>query len=73
MKMDVEGAEIEALRGCERQIRENHPRLAISVYHGFEHVYAIPRMIDKIAQGYKFFMRHHSGIFFPTEFSLLAV
>ena len=73
IKMDIEGAEQDALRGCERQIRENHPRLAICTYHGYEDIIKIPKYIDKIAPGYKLYMRHHGGNLIPTEFSLLAV
>jgi len=73
IKMDIEGGEKDALRGCERQIRDNHPRLAISTYHGYDDLYAIPRLIDEIVSGYKFYMRTHGGNFIPTEFSLLAV
>jgi FkbM family methyltransferase len=73
IKMDIEGAEQDALRGCERIMRENHPRLAICTYHGYEDIIAIPRLIDKIAPGYRIYMRHHGGNLIPTEFSLLAV
>jgi len=73
IKMDVEGAEQDALLGCERHIREEHPNLAISTYHGYDDICAIPRLIDKIKPGYKFYMRYHGGDLIPTEFSLLAV
>jgi len=73
IKMDIEGAEQDALRGCERQIRENHPHLAICTYHGYKDIIEIPLYINKIAPGYKFYMRHHGGNCIPTEFSLLAV
>jgi FkbM family methyltransferase len=73
IKMDVEGAEQDALRGCARQIRENRPRLAICTYHGYDDLYMIPRLIDEIQPGYKFYMRHHGGNRVPTEYSLLAV
>ena len=73
IKMDIEGAEQDALRGSERQIRENHPHLAISTYHGYEDIIAVPRYIDMISPGYRFYMRHHGGNYVPTEFSLLAV
>ena len=72
IKMDIEGGEQDALRGCQRQIQENHPHLAICTYHGNEDIYAIPRLIDEIAPGYKFYMRHHGGNLIPTEYSVLA-
>lgn len=74
VKMDIEGAEREALRGCARQIRENRPKLAICTYHGYEDIYAVPRLIDEIAPGYTFYMRYHGSYTGHTsEFSLLAV
>jgi len=76
IKMDIEGMEQEALRGCEQQIRENHPRLAISTYHGHEDICAVPRLIDDIDASYKFYMRYNGYKGFnlvPTEFVLLAV
>jgi len=33
VKMDVEGAEVEALKGSEETLRKNHPSLAIASYH----------------------------------------
>jgi len=73
IKMDIEGGEKAALQGCRRQIQENHPRLAISTYHGYDDIYAIPRLVDETAPGYKFYMRYHGGNLIPTEFSMLAV
>jgi len=73
LKMDIEGAEKDALRGCRRHIREDKPRLAICTYHGYDDIYEIPRLIEEIQPGYKFYMRYHGGVLIPTEFSLLAV
>jgi len=33
IKMDIEGAEIQALRGMERTLKENDVRLVIAAYH----------------------------------------
>ena len=71
IKMDIEGSEQNALEGCERQIKENHPHLAISTYHGFDDITAIPRLIDKIEPGYTFYMRYHGRVV-ADEFSLMA-
>jgi len=73
IKMDVEGAEKDAILGCKSQIQKNHPRLAICTYHGYDDIYLIPRMIDEIEPGYNFYMRYHGGDRTPTEYSLLAV
>ena len=72
IKMDIEGAEKDALIGCKEQIQTNRPNLAICTYHGHEDIILIPKLIDEYAPGYKFFMRHHGGNQVPTEYSLLA-
>lgn len=73
IKMDIEGAEQDALLGCARHIQQEHPKLAISVYHNNEDLWKIPRMIDQICPGYRFWLRYHGGDLYPTETSLLAV
>ena len=73
IKMDIEGAEQSALLGCSRHIQREQPKLAISVYHNNEDIGKIPRMIDEICPGYRFWLRYHGGNRYPTEISLLAV
>jgi FkbM family methyltransferase len=74
IKMDVEGAEGEALRGAEGQIRANKPKLAISLYHKLPDLLEIPRLVRSFVPEYKFYLRHSPGNFpFPTEYVLLTV
>lgn len=58
-KMDIEGFEIPALLGAKRHIRDDFPKLAISVYHIVTDIWEIPRLIDSIHPGYRFFIRHY--------------
>lgn len=60
IKMDIEGAEYQALLGAERLIRENRPKLAICVYHKPEDIIEIPELILKFYSGYKLYLRHYS-------------
>ncbi len=66
MKMDVEGAEMEALRGAAGTIRRNRPKLAVSVYHKRNDIFEIPLFIHQLHPGYRFYLRHHSTTFNET-------
>jgi FkbM family methyltransferase len=58
IKMDIEGAELFALKGAERILREQRPTLAISVYHRPEDLVEIPEYLDSLALGYRFYLDH---------------
>lgn len=73
IKMDIEGFEQKALKGCIKHIKEDHPKLLLSVYHNHEDIWKIPRMIEEITPGYEFYLRNHGGPIFPTEITLLAI
>jgi FkbM family methyltransferase len=59
IKMDIEGAEIDAIRGAARVIRDHAPVLAICSYHKQDHLWAIPRLIHSIRPDYRFYLRPH--------------
>lgn len=69
--MDVEGAELEALRGAETTLRENSPDLAVCVYHSPSHLWEIPRYINSLGLGYRFYLRNYTS--FIGETVLYAV
>lgn len=66
LKMDIEGAEKEALIGAERIIREQKPKLAISIYHKKEDIWEIPQLLMKWNPNYRFYLRHYSLRFAET-------
>ncbi|WP_194910578.1 FkbM family methyltransferase [Azospirillum sp. INR13] len=66
IKLDIEGAELPALRGAERTIRHHRPKLAIAVYHDIGDFAAIPRMIETMRPGSRYRLRHHSPIHHDT-------
>ncbi|MCL2663448.1 MAG: FkbM family methyltransferase [Oscillospiraceae bacterium] len=71
IKMDVEGAELNALKGAEKTIMNYHPKLAISLYHKPEDVWEIPAYILSLDNSYKLYLRHYS--FYGSETVLYAV
>ena len=58
IKMDIEGAELNALKGAEQTIRTFKPRLAISLYHKENDLTEIPGYLNALGLGYKFFLDH---------------
>jgi FkbM family methyltransferase len=52
VKMDIEGAEKDALRGAAETIRKYHPRMAISSEHLPDDMTAIPSTVNAIWNGY---------------------
>ncbi|KAA0577791.1 FkbM family methyltransferase [Azospirillum sp. B21] len=66
IKLDIEGAEMPALRGAERTIRHHRPKLAIAVYHDIGDFAAIPRLIETMRPNSRYRLRHHSPIHHDT-------
>lgn len=61
IKMNIEGAEIAALKGARQTILKWQPKLAISVYHRPADLWEIAAVIDSISPNYKFYLRQHDG------------
>jgi FkbM family methyltransferase len=57
IKMDIEGAEPDAIRGAFRTIATHRPAMAICVYHRQDHLWEIPLLIHSCAGGYRFHLR----------------
>jgi FkbM family methyltransferase len=59
IKMDIEGFELEALKGAARHIREKKPKLAICVYHKINDLWEIPFLIADLNPEYKLYLRRY--------------
>ena len=66
IKMDIEGAEFDALHGAEKVIRRNKPLLAICVYHRQGDMLAIMTYLRELVPEYRFWLRHYSVLDFET-------
>lgn len=74
IKMDIEGAEKEAILGAEMHIRNEKPKLLISTYHMPGDLFEIPLLINDIRDDYKFYMRFNGhGCLWPCDYVLFAV
>ena len=58
IKLDVEGAELNALRGAEATLRRFRPRLAVAAYHKPDDLAAIPEYLASLEVGYSFQLGH---------------
>ena len=61
IKMDIEGAELDALKGSGQIIRTYKPKLAICAYHKLEDIFTLPELIKKYRDDYKFYLRHYTN------------
>jgi FkbM family methyltransferase len=57
IKLDVEGAELDAIHGAPRTLSESRPVVAACVYHAQDHLWKVPAAIRKLNAGYDFFLR----------------
>lgn len=71
IKMDIEGAELAALKGAKNTIKRYKPKLAICVYHNPLDIIEIPKLIKEIEPSYKLYLRHYSK--FHSETIIYAI
>lgn len=61
VKMNIEGAEMEALRGAAKAIGRWGPKLAISAYHRPSDLWQIPFLIRELHPQYRLALRQHDA------------
>lgn len=71
IKMDIEGAELEALKGAQNVIRTHKPCLTVSIYHKPEDILELPLYAYTLNPNYRFYLRHHTyGIFDTVMYAI---
>lgn len=76
INMDIEGAELDVLKGAKKTIERDKPVLAICVYHNPSHLVEIPKYVLNVSLEYSFYLRkyindHPNNIL--SEYVLYAV
>lgn len=71
IKMNIEGSELQALRGAADTIRKNRPLLMIAGYHKTWDLWEIPKLIMEYAGTYRLYLRsymnHLSFVYYAVE------
>lgn len=62
IKMDVEGAEKQALSGLKEHILRDKPKMFIAAYHYDNDFFALPELIWQLQPDYKIYLRKHPYI-----------
>lgn len=70
IKMDIEGAALDALKGATKVIIDNRPILIISVYHSPREFFEVKPYLESLNLGYKFQLRNLN---FATNYELETV
>ena len=62
VKLDVEGAEPNVLRGAAETLRRLRPTVAVALYHDPEHFVSLPAFLHELDVGYRFHLGHYSPL-----------
>jgi FkbM family methyltransferase len=60
VKLDIEGAEPDALLGARHIIARDRPVLAVCVYHSQNHLWRLPLLIDSLVDDYCYYLRPYN-------------
>lgn len=60
IKMDIEGAEPDALRGAAATMARCRPVMAVCAYHKCDHLWEIPRLLKSANPDYRIFLRRYA-------------
>lgn len=72
IKLDIEGLELDALKGAIRTINEFKPVLSISIYHTAQQFIDVIKFVQELSLEYKIIIRHLSDLIPIMETYLIA-
>jgi FkbM family methyltransferase len=72
IKMNIEGAELEALEGARESIRRWAPTLAISAYHRPSDLWQVAALARSLRPDYRLYFRQHDGGVIETVLYAIA-
>jgi FkbM family methyltransferase len=73
IKLDIEGAEQDALKGAKNIILKHHPILTICIYHKAQDWYKVPQIVLEIRDDYKIYLRHYMEGIYETVIYFIPV
>lgn len=59
IKMDIEGAELDSLKGAKKTILKHRPKLAVCVYHKMDDLLTIANYLLSLHNDYKLYLRNY--------------
>jgi FkbM family methyltransferase len=60
IKMDIEGAEVDAIPGAEKTIARCRPVIAACAYHRPEHLWILPKLLKAASSSYQIYLRRYA-------------
>jgi len=73
LKMDIEGAEKDAILGAAEHIRNDRPKLALSIYHSNADFVDVFELLEEIQPEYHYYLRYNGRPDFPTDYILIGL
>lgn len=61
IKLDIEGSELEALRGAANTLKQHRPQLAVCIYHSTDDLIDVPLFLGQTLVNYHYRLRHYSA------------
>lgn len=68
LKLDIEGGEVDAIKGAAQMIKRDRPVIATACYHSPCQLLEIPKLISRLGVDYRYYFRHYSESIYESVF-----